>query len=138
MKKLKLYLHVLLIGVLVLGICCLAFIIFISPGKHIDVYSAEELNLKIVMHAIGCYRLDYGRLPSEEGFRDELSEYFEDANILSEFKYFRQGDEFVLVKPGENKKFDTPNGFENIRNFKGESDDLILFSPFDRLPKDNQ
>jgi hypothetical protein len=107
-------------------------------GYHIDVIPVEEANLKILYSAVHYYRIEHGGLPSEEGFIDELSGDFVDANNLFEFKYFRQGDEFVLVSPGKNKKFDTPEGFENIENFEGESDDLILFSPFDRWRKDDQ
>ncbi|MHC4084183.1 MAG: hypothetical protein ACYSWZ_05395 [Planctomycetota bacterium] len=138
MKKMKLYLLVLLIGILVLGLCCLAFILYLLNDYPICVIPVEKADLKILYSAVHLYRIDNGRLPSEEGFRDELSEYFEDVNFLSDFKYFRQGDEFVLVSPGKNKKFDTPNGFENIKNFEGKSDDLILFSPFPKWRKDEQ
>ena len=132
MKKVKLYLLVLFLGAWVLGLCCLAFILFLIYDYHIDVIPVEEANLKILHSAVHQYRIDHGGLPSEEGFRDELLECFENVNILPEFKYFRQEDEFVLVSPGKNKKYDTPDGFENIKNFKGESDDLILFSPCER------
>ncbi|MHC4641062.1 MAG: hypothetical protein ACYS32_05410 [Planctomycetota bacterium] len=138
MKKLKLYLLVLIVGVLLLGLCCLAFILFLFNSYHIDVIPAEKANLKVLYSAVHQYRIEHGGLPSEEGFRDELLECFEDVNILPEFKYFRQEDEFVLVSPGKNKKYDTPDGFENIKNFKGESDDFILFSPFPRWRKDDQ
>ena len=138
MKKLKLYLVVSIVAVLVLGLCCLAFILYVINYIPMDVIPVEYANLKMLCSAVHYYRIDNGKLPSEEGFRDEMSEYFEDANIPFNFKYFRQGDEFVLVSPGKNKKFDIPDGFENIKNFEDESDDLILFSPFPRWPKDNQ
>jgi hypothetical protein len=138
MKKVKLYLRVLFVGVLVLGLCCLAFILYVINYIPKDLIPVEYANLKILYSAVHHYRIDHGGLPSEEGFRDEMSEYFEDANIPFNFKYFRQGDEFVLVSPGKNKKFDTPDGFENIKNFEGKRDDFILFSPFDIWRKTKQ
>jgi hypothetical protein len=109
--------------------------VFLIENKDVHPIHVERVNLIIVSSAVYQYRIDHGRLPSEEGFRDELAEYLEDASILSKIKYFRQGDEFVLVSPWKNKKFDTPDGFQNIRDFKGESDDLVLLSPIFRRRK---
>ena len=134
MKKVKLYHIVLFVVVLILVLYYLVPLLFLINYNHdmhdIDVIPVEKAHLKIVYSAVHQYRIDHSGLPSEEGFIDELSGDFEDPNILFGFKYFRQGDEFVLVNTGKNKIFDTPEGFENIRNYKGESDDLILFSPF--------
>ena len=48
-------------------------------------------------------------------------------NIL--LRYYQDGENYILVSPGKNKKYDTPEGYEsikeNIKEFREKTDDII-------------
>jgi hypothetical protein len=136
MKKIKLsYIAIFFVAILALGLLSFLITDYIETKRHTDLYPVEYINLKLVCSTIDCYRIDHnGELPSEEAFKESLTDYLKDVNVLSNIRYFPHEREFVLVTPGKNGKFDTPDGFENIKAFAGECDDYVLFSPYKAGP----
>jgi hypothetical protein len=134
MTKLKLrYIAILCIAAFIFVF--LLFMLLVAMRPHKDSYPVEYATLKIVQSTVLNYKLDHSsELPSEEAFKESMANYIEDVNVLSKIRYFKQGNEFVVVSPGKNKKFDTPEGFENVRSFTGESDDYVLFYPYKAGP----
>jgi hypothetical protein len=139
MTKLKLrYIAIICIAALVFAILLFTLLVHLVMRPHKDSYPVEYAKLKMIQGAVLNYKLDHNsELPSEEVFKESMVNYLEDVNVLSKIRYFKQGNEFVVVSPGKNKKFDTPEGFENIRAFTGESDDYVLFSPYKAGPDTN-
>jgi len=127
----------LLIFFLLLALCFFLFVVGRTgkPG-HIDVTDLDMAKLCALSVAIVMYETEYGELPPEENFKQILLERNiidnEDKfyagygkNIL--LRYYRQEDNYVLVSPGKNEKYDTPEGYENIKEFREKTDDIIRF-----------
>lgn len=91
--------------------------------------SAESVNLRLLVNAINTYRIDHGKLPLESHFKESMEQYLTDTSILSQARYFCDSKSFVLIAPGANKKFDTPEGYNNLNAFETQTDDTILFWP---------
>ncbi len=94
--------------------------------------SLESVNLRLLVNAINTYRIDHSKLPLESHFKESMEQYLTDTSILSQVRYFCEPNSFVLIVPGANKKFDTPEGYNSLKAFKTQTDDTIIFWP---LPK---
>ncbi|MHC5075977.1 MAG: hypothetical protein ACYTFM_06075 [Planctomycetota bacterium] len=128
MKLAKSYRILLFVGVGLLLLFSLVVLTVLERGEHIHTIRYQTIVLKITESAIRVYYLDNGILPSEDMYRESLKTYLEDKTILSQIRYFCESDNFVLVSSGNNKKFETPKGYQKIKIFNGETDDIIRFS----------
>lgn len=118
---------VLLVSILFGLLFLVRFLFVVRTGEMIDKVTVQDINLRMLEHAINAYHNDHGRLPLESEFKESLKGYLQDADILSRARYYCEGNSFVLVAPGRNKKFDTPEGYKNIRASGTETDDIIEF-----------
>jgi hypothetical protein len=123
-------------------IACLLFAVLIfSRGRIICIWDIDEAKLNSLAVAITLYVDDYGELPPEADFKRVLLEhnYIDKEDVFYSshkenmlLRYYQDGDSYVLVAPGKNKTFDTPEGYKNIRDFcvksKKKTDDIIHFS----------
>lgn len=122
-----------IIFILVLAVLFLLIFVLSMPVPYIHKTPHDKGKIHILQTAIVLYESKYSDLPTESNFRDvlltnklvqnEKAFYSDDTDIL--IRYFRQGTNFVLVSPGKNKKYDTPEGYENIKAFEKETDDII-------------
>lgn len=132
----KMYKAILMLLLLLVVSCILFLVVKFSTVKIICPMDVDEPKLSALSVALTMYENDYGVFPPEEDFGQLLLDrniiakedvlYSGHGNIL--LRYFRHEDKFVLVGPGKNKKYDTPEGYENIKEFREKSDDIIRFS----------
>jgi hypothetical protein len=123
----RLLLIVLLVSISFGLLLLIRFVFIARTGEMIDKVTVQDINLRMLEHAINTYHNDHGRLPLESEFKESLKGYVQDADVLSQARYYCEGNSFVLVAPGRNKKFDTPEGYKNIRTSGTETDDIIEF-----------
>ncbi len=95
----------------------------------------DTRKLLCLSQALYSYKHEYDELPSEVNFKNQLlskslilnENLFYSGRTNIPIRYFRDGNDFVFVTPGKNRKYDTPEGYENIKAFKKKTDDMIEF-----------
>ena len=133
----KIYKNMLIIFLLFVVFCILFLLFLAVVGKgHKDKWGTDIRQLDALSVGINMYKIDYGEFPPEGNFKQLLLErkiidsedrfYSDYGNLL--IRYFRNDGNFVLVSPGKNGRYDTPEGYQNIRNFRGKTDDIVKFN----------
>lgn len=101
--------------------------------KHLDRWPIDKANLSVLMNAVFTYSADYGDLPPESEFKALLLKHnlVTDETVFHStcsgipFRYYTSGDHFVLVGPGANGRYETPEGYVNIEASKDRGDDIV-------------
>lgn len=104
----------------------------VPPGeaRPVDLDKLRQLH-----SAILYYYMAYGEIPPEGELKRLLLErdivadetIFYSAPSGIEIRYFTSGKGFVLVAPGDNDRYDTPKGYEQILASKDIGDDYVRF-----------
>jgi len=114
----------------------LVYISKLDQVAHIEKIDIDEAKLHSIATAIDLYAIKNKMLPQDEKVRELLlrEEFIVKDNVFySEysdklFRYYSCGEKYVLVSPGKNRKYDSPEGYENLKEFKEKTDDIIRFS----------
>ena len=125
-----------LLGIFAAVLICVWAVIARTARPH-DPISTDRAKLSQVASGLYGYALDHGDLPSPAEYKANLMDggYVEDETSFysyskagcTEIRYFVSGNRFVLVTPGANDRYDTPEGYEELENAKATRDDLLRF-----------
>ncbi len=122
-----------LLGLFVAGLVCVqAFV----GRRTICHFPVDRSKLKVLHTLILQYYMDYGRLLApaefktrlvEDGYTENGEEFYIYSSKTSrvEIRYFVNGDDFLLVAPGPNGRYDTPEDYEALENLKETGDDRL-------------
>jgi hypothetical protein len=130
-----------MISLLLVLVACLFFIVLTFKTKRIIcTWDIDEPKINSLMVAIILYEEEYGELPPEADFKRVLLEhkfitkedvFYSGHKENTLLKYYQNGDSYFLIGPGENKRYDTPEDYNNVRVFyeksENKTDDIIHF-----------
>ena len=113
------------LAIVLSGLLLLRVVLLELAGSHRDKSDYRRAELRNLSSIFRMYKIDYGSLPSEAEFKDQVKEYLQGQDMLMLVRYFCKESSFVLVNPGSNGKFDTPEGYDALKNFKNDTDDIV-------------
>ena len=116
------------LAIVLSGLLLLWGIFLKVTAPRMDLGDSRQGTLRGLATAFWMYKMDHGSLPSEAEFKDQVKEYLECEDMLQQVRYFRKGSSYVLIHPGSNGEFDTPQGYEALKNFKKRTDDIVEWS----------
>ncbi len=137
----KIYKVISIISLLLVLVACSFFIVLTFKTKRIIcTWDIDEPKLSALSVAITMYENDYGELPPEADFKRVLLEnkfidkedvFYSGHKENTLLRYFQNGDSYFLIGPGENKRYDTPEDYNNVRDFyeksENKTDDIINY-----------
>jgi len=113
------------LAIVLSGLLLLWGIFLKVTAPRMDLGDSRQGTLRGLATAFWMYKMDHGSLPSEAEFKDQVKEYLQGQDMLMLVRYFCKESSFVLVNPGSNGKFDTPEGYDALKNFKNDTDDIV-------------
>lgn len=124
---------------------CAALIYHVVYQPEVDPYTVDRAKLRMLGSALIEYGSDYGNLPPEGQFRTLLLErdiaadesLFSTTEASIPFRYCTRGGHFVLVGPGANGTYDTPEGYDDIEASQNRGDDIVMWGSLPWKDREN-